>query len=397
MANISLVTHHARAPGTALIVGAGIGGLSAALALGKAGWRVRVFERASNPREHGFGLLLAPNAMRALRQLGLADAVSAGGFVATVGEVRRADGRVLKRLDASVVTASLGEPTVCVLRPVLHGLLLEAVGPDALELDATAESVTEQAGTVTLRLKGERTATGEVLIGADGVGSVVRQYLHPAEAAPRRSRFVALRGVSHNVDHHLGAAGGAQYLGRGIEAGVTRAGGGAVYWYISAPSAAIASGAGEPSRLAATLVQRFEPSLRAIIGATAPGDLRVDELLERDPLPHWGAGAVTLLGDAAHPMLPHAGQGAAQALEDAVALGRALGVDRPISTSLRRYEQVRAARTRTVVQLARRNARMGAIESRVGCWLRDVAVRLVPTAIVARSLVALGHPPDESP
>src|SRR5687767_8407001 len=114
---------------TALIVGAGIGGLSAGIALRQAGWNIRIFERASSPRELGFGLGLAPNAIEALRSLGIADEVIARGFQPTRGEVRRMDGTVLKRAD--VPRGTLG-PMVMALRPALHGALLEAVGADAI-------------------------------------------------------------------------------------------------------------------------------------------------------------------------------------------------------------------------------------------------------------------------
>ena len=106
---------------------------------------------------------------------------------------------------------------------------------------------------------------------------------------------------------------------------------------------------------------------------------------------------MTLLGDAAHPMLPHAGQGAAQALEDAVALGQVLRTAndrRAIDAALRHYERVRAARTRKVTEIARRNARMGSIRSTAGCWLRDQAIRYVPQSVILKSLVAFGKPPE---
>jgi 2-polyprenyl-6-methoxyphenol hydroxylase-like FAD-dependent oxidoreductase len=132
------------------------------------------------------------------------------------------------------------------------------------------------------------------------------------------------------------------------------------------------------------------------VRATPRDDLRLDELVERDPISPWGRGAVTLLGDAAHPMLPHAGQGAAQALEDAVVLGSSLrGIQDQsgIEAALRRYEAVRIPRTRAVVALARRNARMGSIDYAVGCWMRDQIIRFIPRAVILKSLVALGKPP----
>jgi 2-polyprenyl-6-methoxyphenol hydroxylase-like FAD-dependent oxidoreductase len=144
------------------------------------------------------------------------------------------------------------------------------------------------------------------------------------------------------------------------------------------------------------MTQGFDGVLRAITNATRPEELRTDELFDRDPLPIWGAGPVPLLGDAAHHMLPHAGQGAAQALEDAVALARVLRPGVSVEERLRRYERARSARARTVVELARRNARISAIHHPAACWMRDMAFRLVPRWLILKSMVALGEPPDET-
>jgi 2-polyprenyl-6-methoxyphenol hydroxylase-like FAD-dependent oxidoreductase len=379
---------------TALIVGAGIGGLTAAIALRQAGWEVRIFERAASPRELGFALLLAPNAMHALGALGLAETVRRGGAVATGGEMRRPDGTVLRTFDTAAARTLLDEDAVCILRPVLHGALLDAVGRDMIELGSEVNGFTSTRESVTLRLGDGRTAMGRVLIAADGVGSVIRKQLHPAEGPPRRSGLVAIRGVARDVVPWIGGVSGAQYFGRGLEAGVARAGDREVYWYLSLRADQLPAGLNEPAALARRCVERFHDPFRAIIDATSHEDLRLDELFDRNPIAAWGAGPVTLLGDAAHPMLPHAGQGAAQALEDGVTLGRALSDPGMIEDGLRRYERVRAARTGRVVHLARRNARMGAVTSAAGCWMRDLVIRVVPQSVILKSLVALGRPPS---
>ena len=383
--------------GRALIVGAGIGGLAAALALRQAGWDVRVYERAKSPRELGFALLLAPNAMAALRRLGLAEVTIEGGFVARRGEIRRTDGTTLRAFDVADVGERLGEPTVCILRPILHGALLDAVSADAVELGHTVTGFGCVQGGVEISLDDGRRVAGDILIGADGVASAVRRQLHPNEGPPRRSGLLAVRGVAHDVAHHLGDISGVQYFGRGIEAGVARASERAIYWYLSVREEdARRADRADPSGFVATMTQGFDGALRAITNATRPDELRTDELFDRDPLPNWGAGSVTLLGDAAHPMLPHAGQGAAQALEDAVSLARALRPGVSVDESLRRYERARSARTRTVVGLARRNARVSAIHHAAACWIRDMAFRLVPRSLILKSMVALGEPPDET-
>jgi 2-polyprenyl-6-methoxyphenol hydroxylase-like FAD-dependent oxidoreductase len=379
----------------ALIVGAGIGGLAAAVALRRAGWNVRIFERAASPRELGFALLLAPNAMHALGELGLGDAVRHGGFVATSGEMRRPDGTVLRRFDIASVRMVLDEDTVCILRPVLHGALLDAVGVSSIDLRSPVVGFVTHPDGVHVKLADGRSAEGQILVGADGVASVIRTQLHPDEQPPRASGLLAIRGVARDVVAHLSGAGGAQYFGRGLEAGLARAGEREIYWYLSIKAAHFDEPR-DPMVVAERCAARFHEPFRAIVRATPLEDLRLDVLLERDPINPWGHGAVTLLGDAAHPMLPHAGQGAAQALEDAVVLGSSLrDIEDPsaIEAALRHYERVRIPRTRAVVALARRNARVGSIDNAVGCWMRDQIIRFIPQAVILKSLVALGKPP----
>jgi 2-polyprenyl-6-methoxyphenol hydroxylase-like FAD-dependent oxidoreductase len=365
---------------TALIIGAGIGGLAAGLSLRRAGWDIRIHERATSPRELGFGLGLAPNALSALHELGVAEhVVRAGARLAKI-ELRRANGRVLRRFNVKV-----GLPAVVALRSDLHGALLAAVGDDALRLSSEAVSFSESRRGVTVHFSDGSADTGTILIGADGVHSTIRKRLHPNERSPRPSGFCAVRGVAYGVGDYLGGLSGVGYLDDAIEAATVRASSNAdaVYWYMSLRSQDVTDPG--PMTILNQRCRDFEPALRAILLATKPDDMRFDHLFQRDALRTWGVGHVTLLGDAAHLLMPHTGQGAAQALEDAVALGLAMAGSGSVEQALRRYEAVRSRRTRAFIRLGPRIARVTTTSNVVIKAVRSLALRLTPERLLALS------------
>ena len=374
---------------TALVVGAGIGGLSAAISLRRAGWHVRVFERASSVRELGFALLVAPNAMAALRELGVADVVLARGVAPTRGEARRMDGTVLKRADFPPPEV-MGGPTVVALRPAVHGALLEAVGEHTVTLGCEATGFSVTADRVTLRTAEGNIAEGDLLVGADGAGSVIRRVLHPSEPPPRSSGLIAVRGAVHGAEHHLDGLSGIHYQGPGVESFVVRASDTGIYWALSLAQELVPAGMREdPAAILEHIAPRFEETFRAVTAGTT--DMRVDELFDRDPLPFWGEGVVTLLGDAAHPVLPHTGQGAAQAMVDAVALGKAVSANADVQDALRAYERDRREKTAILVAQGRRTARIMGAMNPVACGLRELAVRMAPIKQLVRAFAAINR------
>jgi 2-polyprenyl-6-methoxyphenol hydroxylase-like FAD-dependent oxidoreductase len=180
-------------------------------------------------------------------------------------------------------------------------------------------------------------------------------------------------------------------MGNAIEAATVRASSNAVYWYMSLRSRDVVDPS--PTAILKTWCPGFDPALRAILSSTRPDDMRFDRLFIRRPLDAWGAGRVTLLGDAAHLLLPHTGQGAAQALEDAVALGLALGGSGSVVQALRRYEAVRSRRTRGFVKIGPRIARTTTTSNvaiRIARWL---AIRLMPERLLALSARGLHGDP----
>ena len=348
---------------------------------------MRIFERSPSPRELGFGLAVAPNAVAALQQLGVADVVRARGFEPRRGELRRLDGTVLKR--AEMPPGMLGGPMVMALRPALHGALLEAVGADAITLESDAAGFTVAGERVTLRLTNGVSAEGDLLIGADGVHSVIRRGLHPAEPPPRSSGIVAVRGAVHGAVRHLDGLDAVYYLGPGVESMLVRASDTGIYWFLSVARELVPEEKRDPAAMVAFMAPRFDATFRSVTSATE--ELRYDELIDRDRLPFWGRGAVTLLGDAAHPVLPHTGQGAAQAIVDAVTLGRVLGRDGDVERALGVYERERLPRTAALLAQGRRTARIMRTTNPLACYVREAIVRLIPIEPFAKFYVRINR------
>jgi len=362
-------------PGTALVAGAGIGGLAAAISLRRQGWNVRVYERAQGPNDLGFALALAANAMNALDELGAAVAIRSAGFVPRRGELCGAGGRVLKRIEAQ-----MAGPLVIALRRDVHNTLRELSEASVHQGDVTG--VKQDGDRVSIALSDGRSDSGDLLVGADGVGSVVRRHLHPDEPPPRASGFAAVRGVTFGARGALGDCDGIGYFGDGVEAAAVRAGRDAIYWYLSLLTADLGDGPRDVNAIVSSHKSGFDARFQQVVEATSVDQMRFDELFVRSPLRSWGRGRITLLGDAAHPVLPHTGQGAAQALEDAVALGLVLAPGAPVEPALRRYETVRADRTKKLIAMGPRIARVTTTRSRVMQTVRSLALRLVPAAFI---------------
>jgi 2-polyprenyl-6-methoxyphenol hydroxylase-like FAD-dependent oxidoreductase len=274
-----------------------------------------------------------------------------------------------------------------ILRP--HGVLLDALQGAVVEVNRVAVRFNVEGTRVRLELADGTSAVGDILVGADGVGSTIRMQLHPVEPPARPSGYFAVRGLSGAVDR-LDGLQALWYFGRGVESGVVQASANEIYWFVSLLADQVKSGALEAEGVMRRSTTGFDAQFHAITGATGSADMRLDELLVREPLEQSGNGPITLLGDAAHPMLPHTGQGAAQALEDAVGQGRSLASHRDYVAALRRYEMVRSRRTRRVVRMGPRIARISTTTNPVVSFLRNTAIQFVPTIALVKAFTQAG-------
>lgn len=342
-----------------LIAGAGIGGLTAALAALRQGHEVEVYEQASELKEVGAGVQLSANGTRVLYALGVGEELKSLSCEATGKEIRLWNtGETWKLFDLGKVSIErYGFPYVTVYRPDLLDVLARAVRrlkADAIHLRRKCVGFTQTDGEVRLDLEDGTTATGDALIGADGVHSPIRQTLFGADK-PQFSGIIAWRGIipMERLPARMERRVGVNWVGPGGHVVHYPLRGGAVLnfvgalertdWQIESWSAR-----GTTEELAADYRGWHEDIQTLIRNIPVPHKWA---LMVRPPMPRWTVGRVTLLGDACHSMVPFLAQGAVMAMEDGLILARALTeLDGDVASRLARYEEARRERTRRAVE-----------------------------------------------
>jgi salicylate hydroxylase len=391
----------------ALIAGAGIGGLTAALCLARAGFRVSLFERATILQEAGAGLQISPNASAILRDLDVLPRLAGIALEPDALRIRRArDGVTLQLLPLADAKQRWGAPYLLVHRGDLQRALLDRVKEDAaVSLELGTEVAGFASGDKDIEIAGLRgglkaSSRGDCLIGADGLRSFLRERLEtlgPAPATfakpslPAKARYVAWRALidadkvapvfrrpenviwlgpkAHLVHYPLRG-------GRVINVVAVVGDDVAIDW-----TAEFWSQPGDRGEIASRFSVWHEEA-RGLIGAAS--DWRKWPLIDLDPLPRWTNGRVALLGDAAHPMLPFLAQGAAQAIEDAGMLGALLSPDQPVEPCLAAYAAARRPRANRVQAASRRQGRINHLAGPMAL-LRDLALaKSPPDRVLAR-------------
>ena len=368
------------AEGPILIAGGGIGGLTAAVALRQAGFAVQVFERADAIREIGAGIAISPNAVAALRRIGLDRAVIEAGVIAEALDLRTSRGALLARLRPRDLGSAIEAPFVCIHRGTLQAVLLAACGTETVHTGCEGVGFEARPDGVTLRLNGGRSAEGAMLVGADGLHSRVRAQLlgdgEPLYAGYTAWRAVTPEGFTPRPDAT------SETWGQGHRFGIVPLDHGRVYWYATS-NAPQGGRDDEPGALRDELLRVFgdwHAPIGDLIAATPEEAIVRTDILHRRPVRRWGEGRVTLLGDAAHPMTPNLGQGACLAIEDAVVLADRLRAADDPAFALRRYEALRRTRAAHVALRAAHLGWIGQWRTRPACRFRDLVVRWTPDA-----------------
>jgi salicylate hydroxylase len=359
------------------IIGAGIGGLAAALALRRRGIEVAVHERAPALSEIGAGLNLSPNALKAFRALGIEDAAAAVGYQADYQVIRSwRSGRVLTRLQRSgSIAERFGAAFLTIHRADLQAIFRDALPDGALQLDRTCTGVEAGEDGAVARFATGSEIEADIVIGADGIHSVVRDALFGA-IAPHFTGCVCWRGMVPRdaLPDGFDAADMASWWGPHghiVHYPVRR---GELVNFVAHHDSDGWTGESwthecDRAELMDTYA-RWHASLLRLIAASER--YYKWALFDRDPLDQWGKGRISLLGDAAHPMLPYLGQGAGMAVEDGCVLAEMIaGMPDDPAGALRAYERLRMPRTRRAQLGSRHRAKENHLASPLARLRRD--------------------------
>ena len=338
-------------------------------ALHRFGIAFQIFEQAPELKAIGYGLTLQKNALEALATIGLADAVRSRGVPVRQGLLRQPSGRTL---------TSAAVDLCAIHRATLLASLAEHVPVASLRLGQRLESAT----------------AADFTVAADGLHSVFRRQVASGEGPPRDSGYTAWRGLASRspaIDRALHAGTVSETWGRGTRFGIVPVDGDHIYWFAVAPIEPFADTAAAKRFLCETFDRWHEP-IRALLEATPADSILESRIVDRLPIPHWHAGRVILLGDAAHPMTPNLGQGGCQAIEDAIVLAHLLRAARdgrlmPDDVA-QRYEGQRQRRAYAIVKQSAALGRLAIHSSPAVVFVRDVAFRLVPRRVQERQLAA---------
>lgn len=368
----------------AVIIGAGIGGLTAAIALQRNGVNAQVFESAQTLKALGAGILIPPNAMTIFEQLGVAAKIKAQGAKIRKLTLADAHGRTLSEKSAEYFDDGHYQLTIAIHRAALQNILVQALKPGTLSSDKRCTKVETYSDYALAKFADGTEARGDFIVGADGIRSAVRQYILPSTGL-RYCGQTCWRGLASIslIKQHADQL--TEIWGRGTRFGYVRIAPKLVYWY--ATQSAAQGGIDDPTTVRSrlfSLFSKFPEPINAILAQTPDNTIVRTDIHDLQPLNSWSLGRIILIGDAAHAAAPNLGQGAAQSVEDAWALADDVKRHKSIDAAFIAFEQQRLPKARKITALSWHIGKMTNLRNALGCTLRNALLRQTPAWILQR-------------
>ena len=361
------------------IIGGGIGGLTAALALQQSGFQCEVFEQAPALHDVGAAIAIWPNATRILQRLNVFEKILEKAGV--MEEIRWVDqnGWLINRVSISDPQF----PAVALHRADLQNTLVRSLPQSSIHLGHELIDQTQRGDKMVATFANGHSIEAEFLIGADGIHSRVReQFLN--DGPPIDRGYVVWRGISPTIPPDIPPATAIEFHGRGKRFGVGPVGLGRLGWWATANT--------PNTHELSQLFEGWQRPVLEVVQATSPGSILKTHASDRLPTKVWGRGRMTMLGDAIHPTTPNLGQGGCLAMEDAVVLAKCFEKHSATEEALRNYEQLRYKRTAALSKYSRYYGSVGQWENIWARALRRTALALAPEEVTKRLMRIVFYP-----
>ncbi len=364
-----------------MIIGAGIGGLTAAIALQRRGISVKVYENTPEFKPLGAGLILAANAMKALEVIGISEPVLQAGKLLQQGSILSQDGTTLNQINVEAITRQFGTHNFVIHRAALHQILLSRLQAETLVYGKRCIRVAQDTKTVTATFADGTTAQADCLLASDGVHSAIRQQLLP-DSGVRYAGYTCWRAVVEADARYVDFNRFTETWGAKGRFGIAPLTGSKVYWF-----ACINATQNSPEMKQKTITDLadafsdYHDPIPYLLSITSTNQLIHNDIIDIHPLEHLAFGRILLLGDAGHATTPNMGQGACQAIEDAAVLMKQLGQETSIERDLIAFEHKRLKRTEKINTLSWQIGKIAQVSNPFLVTLRNGLMRLVPQRI----------------
>ncbi len=379
----------------AIVIGAGIGGLTTAIGLRQAGFEVEVYDRVKELRPVGAGISLWSNGVKVLNRLGLGDQMAQIGGLMDRMEYRDLGGKLLNDIDLSPLVEAVGQRPYPVARADLQTMLVNAY-PGEIHLNCRCIGVEESAMGVTAIFENGDRVTGDLLVAADGVHSILRQYVLGKTVDPQYGGYVNWNGLVEMSPALAPDRCWVVYVGEHKRASMMPVAGDLLYFFFDVPLPKGTPPHADGIRAELTAhFQHWDQPVQALIQQLNPDKTNRLEIHDVGPLDRMVRGRVALLGDSAHATCPDLGQGGCQAMEDGLVLTQyLLTTNLGVEYALQRYEAERKERTTAIVQKARKRAEVihGKEPAITQEWYDQLATEKPTDVTDAISKIILGGP-----
>ena len=362
------------------IIGGGIGGLTTAIALQKKGFTdIKVYEAAPKIQAIGAGILLASNAMTIFERLGIAQQLKAEGNVLQTAGLGNHHGKMLTTVDFSKIIKTYGNGTIAIHRGKLQQILLQNVKENTLLTGKRLKNIENTEGGVLLEFEDKTTIKADIVIGADGINSIVRKHIF-GEIPLRYSSQTCWRGIAKMQLDNPKASEELWGTKRGLRAALCQVGENEVYWYITLKhTEGFKLSDSETKPYLHNLVSEFNSPIQKAIQLTENQHILHNDLSDFKPIKSWYKNNIVLMGDAAHATTPNLGQGACQAIEDAFVLANCLKTHPSVNNAFEAFQKTRMKKVHFVVKTSQQLGQLSNLGGTIGYRLRNAILGITPS------------------